>query len=728
MDNDVKHPDAVIEKGQWAARDLVVDRYAIDPADPAADPTANLDAEPPNATADATADARDAEGPPTPATEPPPTSRPTEDAPTSEPDATQVPIPAAAPRPAEVWLVAGDPSVYREPADFDQSAKIVAAFLDRADRVTLAMSGPLNDEQMDEARLLVQPENDDTAYRVRAVVSTDAYPDATEAGRTMYEVLLDRPVRPEHLGRLRLDLPMIPTGLVIARYALDHPRYTPLEATLGPKYTAQATTFRTWCPVATAVAVLLYDNIGDEQPSAVVPLDRGDKGLWETTIAGDLHARPYRYRFHSYGEDRETVDIHAVAADHDSAYALVVDFTRLNPDRWTDDHPPRLEQPTEEIIYEVHVRDYSIHDESQPAEQRGTFLGLTHENPGDDDNPSTGVSHLLDLGVTAVHLLPIQDYTAQVGEYNWGYWTALFNVPEANYATDPHDPMRPIHEFKAAVAGLHAKGLRVIMDVAYNHTSSCYHWSPFENTVPFYYFRTTADGRLRNDAGVGNSLADEKPMVRKYIVDSLKHWAGEYHVDGFRFDLLGTHRFETVQAICETLLDQRPDLTLYGEPWTGGGPTYFPKGAQRGMRMAVFNDHYRQLIRGDLDGTGTGFATGPGGDAWHVVSGISGSIDDFTMSPVETVNYASAHDNLALWDKLVRTHPNDDDDARRAMLKLALGMILTSQGIAFLHGGCDFARTKQGHHNTYNAPTRSTPSTGPAERSSSSTCIATSPG
>lgn len=192
-------------------------------------------------------------------------------------------------------------------------------------------------------------------------------------------------------------------------------------------------------------------------------------------------------------------------------------------------------------------------------------------------------------------------------------------------------------------------------------------------------------------------------MVRKYIVDSASFWVRQYRVDGFRFDLLGTHQPDTVRALLAALLPLRPDLTLYGEPWTGGGPVYFGKGAQRGTRMAVFNDHFRNALRGDLDGTATGFATGPGGDAPAVTRGVAGAIDDFADHPIETINYVSAHDNLTLWDKLRHAHPDADDATLRAMARLATGIVLTSQGIAFIHGGCDFGRTKGGNSNSYNA-------------------------
>jgi pullulanase len=489
---------------------------------------------------------------------------------------------------------------------------------------------------------------------------------------------------------------------VLARDVLDGPAFTASDARLGAFVANGATTLTTWSPVSEAVELLLYEGNAPE-PTRTIPLARGAKGVWSTTVAQDLHGAPYRYRFHAYGERREAPDMHAFAANADSSRSVVVDLDRVKPDGFDTTPEPKLARPTDEILYEIHVRDYSQRDPRVDDDARGTYLGLVHAAPETTDAPSSGLDHLRELGITAVHLLPIHDYTAKVGEYNWGYWTTLFNVPESNYATDPSDPFSAIRDLRTAVTRLHAADIRVILDVVYNHTSDAGPSSPFGAAVPGYFFRTTRDGRLMNDSGTGNALADERPMVRKYILDSLEHWLRQYRVDGFRFDLLGCHRPETVRAACERVKSIRPDATLYGEPWTGGGPIHFGKGAQKGLPIAVFNDHLRNAIRGDLDGTTVGFATGEGGDAAAIRRGVAGAIDDFTREPTETINYASAHDNLVLWDKIAKTAPGASDATRRAMQKLALGVVLTSQGIPFIHGGCDFARTKQGNHNSYDA-------------------------
>ena len=591
----------------------------------------------------------------------------------------------------EVWLLAGDATVHRDPRAIDLTPRVKGAFLDAPDRVTLATTQPLTAEQRRGVAFTVRGDTR-SAPRCTGVEGPGA--------GGVYTLKLSARVKEADVGALGVRVPGMDAASVFARGALDAPEFTPLDARLGAACTPAGTRFVTWSPVSDSVTLLLYGS-DTTKPARTVPLVRGAKGLWSATVEGDLHGTRYRYRFRSYGKDREVPDIHCVAATADSAFSVVADLAREEPADWRTTPAPEVARPTDEVIYEVHVRDFSVADPSCPPELRGTYLGLAQ--PGGERPARSGLAHLKDLGVTAVHLLPVHDFTAKPDEYNWGYWTALFNVPESNYASRAGDPLQPVRELREAIQSLHKAGIRVILDVVYNHTSSTGEWSPFDQTVPFYFHRTAPDGSLLNDAGVGNCIADERPMMRKYILDSLEHWTRDYRVDGFRFDLVGTHTPETVKSVCERLLPIRGDLTLYGEPWTGGGPIRFGKGAQRGLRFAVFNDHLRNAIRGDLDGTATGFATGAGGDAAGVRRGVAGAIDDFAQEPLESVAYVSAHDNLTLWDKLVKAQPQASDATRRAMQKLALGIVLTSQGVAFLHGGCDFARTKGGNHNSYDA-------------------------
>ena len=591
----------------------------------------------------------------------------------------------------EVWLLSGDATVHRDPSAIDLTPRIRGAFLDASNRVTLATTQPLSPAQRKGVAFALR--GDPKAAPRCAKVEGPG-----DGG--VYTIQLSGKVKEADVAAIEVRIPEMSPAPVFARGVLDEPAFTPLDAKLGAFCTPASTTFTTWSPVSDSVDLLLFGSDLKAAPR-VVPLTRGARGLWSATVEGDLHGTRYRCRFRSYGKDREVPDIHCVAATADSAFSVIADLAREEPADWKSTPVPTLASPADEVIYEIHVRDYSIADPACPPELRGTYLGLAQ--PGASKPSRTGLAHLKDLGVTAVHLLPIHDFTAKPDEYNWGYWTALFNVPESNYAARKGDPLQPVRELRETIQSLHEAGIRVILDVVYNHTSTTGAWSPFDQTVPFYFHRTAPDGSLLNDAGVGNCIADERPMMRKYILDSLEHWTRNYRVDGFRFDLVGTHTPETVKAVCERLLPIRGDLTLYGEPWTGGGPIRFGKGAQKGLRFAVFNDHLRNAIRGDLDGTATGFATGPGGDRAAIQRGVSGAIDDFAREPIESVAYASAHDNLTLWDKLVKAQPQASDATRRAMQKLALGIVLTSQGIAFLHGGCDFARTKGGNHNSYDA-------------------------
>lgn len=601
----------------------------------------------------------------------------------------------------EIWVTSGEGGFTTDPSKVDLSLRIEGAFLDGDRTITLALSRPL--ERTERRAIEVFDRRDPArAERIKSV-----------EGDRLLTIELARKVDPADVAQLMLRfdpkastdraLADIAPVAVYARGVLDSAAFSPLGERFGAFCSPGKTDFVTWSPVSDSVELLLYEPRGAPSPTRTIALARGEKGVWRTTVAGDLHGVEYRYRFTNYGVAREVPDMWGFAANTDSSRTVVADLTRLEPEGFATSPQPKLAQATDEIIYEIHVRDFTQRCPNVADGVRGTYLGLVHAGTPSGDGPVTGLAHLRELGVTAVHLLPIHDFTAKVGEYNWGYWTTLFNVPESNYATNPQDPFSAIRDLRAAITALHENDIRVILDVVYNHTSDGSLFSPFGAPAPYYFFRTTPAGRLTNDSGTGNGFADERPMARKYIVDSVAHWLEAYRIDGFRFDLLGCHKPETVRAVCERAKAIRPDATLYGEPWTGGGPIHFGKGAQKGLPIAVFNDHLRNAIRGDLDGTAIGFATGAGGDADAIRRGIAGAIDDFTQEPTETINYTSAHDNLVLWDKIAKTQPSLGDATRRMMQKLAIGVVLTSQGIPFLHGGCEFARTKQGNHNSYDA-------------------------
>jgi pullulanase len=594
----------------------------------------------------------------------------------------------------EAWLLSGEEKVFMDPTKLDYALQIQRAFLDSPDVLHVRLNQPVRAADVSEPAGWVEVQGE--RYPVSGVKAMGH----GEAGSRDLVLKLRRGIDLDKMvSGMTLSLPGVGPATVYAREVLTDDRFHDLDAALGSDYTATATAFATWSPVAERVELLLFKSADVADPYETVAMSKGHGSVWRARVEGDLDGIYYMYRFTSYGEERTVADIYCYAASKDSSRSMVVDLDKTDPPGWDQDVSPVSESPVDEVIYEIHVRDFSVADESCPPGMRGKYLGLAHENPGDI---ATGVSHLKELGVTTVHLLPIQDFSAGMDEYNWGYWTALFNVAEAQYSTNPDDPAQAIRDLKTMIKAMHDAGIRVVLDVVYNHTSTSFSASPFDQAVPWYYFRTTPGGRLRNESGTGNAIADERPMARKYIIDSLKYWVREYHVDGFRFDLLGMMHKESVRQIEKELHAERADLLIYGEPWTGGGPTHFPKGAQKKMGVAVFNDHLRNAIRGDLDGVALGFAMG-GGHEKEIRDGLAGAIDDFAEHPTESISYVSAHDNRTLWDKLTHTLPDADDATKRAMQKLSLGIVLTSQGVAFLHGGSDFARTKLGNHNSYNA-------------------------
>ena len=491
---------------------------------------------------------------------------------------------------------------------------------------------------------------------------------------------------------------------VYARGFLDDKQFRYSGDDLGSRWGAARTTFKVWSPVSSSVELFLFDNAADG-PSEILDMKRGSAGVWYATVAGDLHGKYYQYRLKSYGETRVAADINGYAASSDSKRSVVVDLKRTNPANWSTPRGSSRPQ-VDSVIYEMHVRDFTVDPSSGvKPEWRGKYLGLTQTGttvPGTAQK--TGLDYLKDLGVTDVHLLPIQNFNpANSGVYNWGYETTLFNVPEEQYSTRPGEPLQTILETKLMIQAMHNAGLRVVMDVVYNHTVPAGgDDSAFWQTVPYFYFRTNDQGQLLNESGVGNAVNDDYAMVRKYVRDSVSFWLREYGIDGYRFDLIGMFNKQTVQDISQTLRKIRPDVVLYGEPWTGGGPTRFGKGSQRGTGFAVFNDNIRNAMRGDLDGTKAGFVMGGLTSTTQIMKGIIGSITDFTDSPLETINYVSAHDNLTLWDKLDKAMPDATLEMKAAAAQLAGAIVLTSQGVPFLEGGAEIGRTKGGNNNSYN--------------------------
>ena len=483
-----------------------------------------------------------------------------------------------------------------------------------------------------------------------------------------------------------------------------------LGATFGP----EGTRFRVWAPTASAVELALW---GDAIETLAMAADIA--GTWTLERAGDLHGTRYRYRVLIDGTWREAIDPYGRASTANAEHSVVVDLRRTDPARWTDERPPFSGEAVDAVFYELHVRDFSIDPASGvPEAHRGRWLALTDHGVLTSAGNRSGIDPIRELGITHLQLLPVYDF-GSIDErdalaYNWGYDPVQYNVPEGSYATDPSDPFCRITEFKHAVQSLHDDGLRVVMDVVYNHVFDAGAHA-FEMLVPGYYFRTRADGSLANGTGCGNEVASERAMVRRYIVDSVAYWAREFHIDGFRFDLMGIHDVETMRTVRAALDVIDPSILIIGEGWQMGEALPETQRADQPnaallARIGQFNDTLRDGLKGSVwDRAHRGWVQGDVGMRGAVLDGIVGGIryDEVIgglwgeIEPGQSVSYVEAHDNLTLVDKLRASVPDAGDAEIARLSRLATSIVLLSQGMPFLHAGQEFLRTKHGDENSF---------------------------
>ncbi|BDD00210.1 type I pullulanase [Persicobacter psychrovividus] len=510
---------------------------------------------------------------------------------------------------------------------------------------------------------------------------------------------------------------------------MDYPTY---EGNLWPEYTPTQTVFKLWSPTATAIDLHFYKNGEGDQAEETLSMSKSDNhpGLWTLEVEGDQLGRFYTFQVH-IGDKilDETPGIYAQAVGVNGQRAQVVDLAKTNPEGWNADKRPLLARPNDIILYELHVRDFTI-AENSGSKYPGKFLGLTEEGTKSPDGLSTGIDHIKALGVTHVHLLPSFDYRSvdesklNEPQYNWGYDPLNYNVPEGSYSTNPYDPTVRIREFKKMVQAFHKAGIRVILDVVYNHTGKTED-SNFNLESPGYYYRHTQDGQLSDASACGNETASDHPMMRKYIIESCKYWAKEYHLDGFRFDLMAVHDVKTMNELSAELKNINPTLFVYGEGWNAG-TSPLPK-EQQALKVntvkltdvAAFSDDIRDAVKGSVFvEKESGFIGGQKGLEESIKFGIVGatqhdSIDyqkvnyskaPWANKPSQCINYVSCHDNNTLYDKLKMANPNASEATIEQLDRLAATIVLTSQGIPFLHAGSEMLRTKGGEHNSYNKP------------------------
>lgn len=475
---------------------------------------------------------------------------------------------------------------------------------------------------------------------------------------------------------------------------------------LGMIYSQKETIFRVYSPARKKIQLALYPHMY-EMNRELYNMDRAEDGVYEITIEKDLKGYYYTYIV----EDKyEVTDPYSISSSINSNRSAIIDLEDTNPKGFKEHKIPETKNK-DAIIYEVHVKDFTFHPSSK-VNKRGKFLGFIEKIP-----------HLVELGVTHVQLLPVYDFLTVREEkeyfhndenYNWGYDPELYNSVEGSYSTNPEDPISRIYELKSLIQALHEAGLKLVLDVVYNHTYRTED-SNFNVLAEKYYHRQYIDGNFADGAGCGNEIASERPMVRKFILDSLKYWVEEFKIDGYRFDLMGLVDIDTVELAIEELRKIRPDIIIYGEPWAAGWTPLSDrkttsKGKQSKLGFGLFNDNFRDAVKGDNDGKVAGFVQGNQDYKTGTETGIAGSVyyDEshigFTKTPQESINYLNSHDNLILADKFKKVYTSLDDNGNKRLNKLAHTILFTSQGIPFIHAGNEFLRSKNMVANSYNSP------------------------
>ncbi len=487
---------------------------------------------------------------------------------------------------------------------------------------------------------------------------------------------------------------------------------------LGAVINGDSTTFKVWAPTASKVVLNLFEKGDGVDAYKSVDMTLGDKGVWSYTEACG-HGTYYTYSVTTSVGTQEAVDPYAKAAGVNGKRGMVVDLALTNPEGWnTDISIPEIDSYSEAIIWEVHVRDFSNKIES--SQYKGKYLAFTERGLVNEHGNPVGVDYLVDLGITHVHLLPVYDYASvdetRNDQFNWGYDPQNYNVPEGSYSTDPYNGEVRIAEYKAMVQALHDAGIGVVMDVVYNHTYDAN--SSFNKIVPYYYYRFTDTGANSSASGCGNDTASERYMFSKFMVDSVSYWASEYDLDGFRFDLMGLHDLETMRKIESAVHTINPQALIYGEGWTMGATIDGSKQANQSNiseikptgdaigSVAVFNDAIRDGLKGSVfEKTAQGFINGsPKANINKVGFGVMGGVGvgiGWSVDDAMVINYMSAHDNNTLWDKLLLSNPDDDDDTRNKMNNLGAAIIMLSKGTPFWQAGEEMLRTKGGDENSY---------------------------
>ncbi len=614
---------------------------------------------------------------------------------------------------AEIWLIQGEPEIYYSKPT--TGPKFLGASIESLREIALTTNEKIDTSGLDLSSFNVS--SGDDSIEIASIKSKFVNPVSSELILTLASDLdLGRSYKvvSDYFGTREL----VPGGVYSSKAFEDQFHF---EGQLGPIYSKSSTTLRVWAPTAQNVNVLIYQSV-DGDLAERKPMKKLSKGVWELKLSGDQHLTVYNYEVEFASKKVEAVDPYVYSATVNGKRGVIVDLARTNPSGWPFKQAKFSGSPADAVIYELHVRDLGM-NENSGITNKGKFLSLTEAGTKTPAGDMTGVDAIVDTGITHLQLIPIYDY-ASIDEtkntsFNWGYDPLNYNVPEGSYATDPYDPVSRIKELKTAISYMNSRGIRVIMDVVYNHVYDVSSHS-FQKIVPGYYFRTNADGSWANGTGVGNEVASERSMARKFIVESATYWAREYRLGGFRFDLMGIHDVETMNQIRKSVSKIDPTFIIIGEGWNMGNILEADQkanqlNAYKMPGIAHFNDGIRDGLKGSVfNGPDNGWATGKASARNQVMEGIVGQIaygqglggQWGEIQPTQSVTYVEAHDNLTLHDKLIESVPNATPAQRSQLHRFASSVALLAQGVAFVHAGQEFERSKDGDENSYKSPDR----------------------
>ena len=616
---------------------------------------------------------------------------------------------------AEIWIVQSDATLYQSKPSI--TTKLVTATARTFKTIEVSLNRAASVAEISSSLSVT------SGSKPLAVASIASIPaGATSSNRVLVtlasDFALDGPLAVSHpvYGSATAEL-----GDLYASDEFEKAFHYP-GTDLGFTYTPAATSFRVWAPTAAAADLLVYASDSEKVAGQTIPMTKSVNGTWVVTLPGDQHLTIYNFQVKLGDRLVEAVDPYAKAATINGTKGVVFDSAKTNPSGWLSHNKPAFSGVgTDAVFYELHVRDLSV-DTSSNVVQKGKFLGLTEAGTTSADGKTkTGVDALVDLGITHLQLLPIYDYKtvdeSRNDQFNWGYDPLNFNVPEGSYSTKPADPLNRITELKQTIQYLHSRGIRVVMDVVYNHVFDAGSHS-FEKLVPGYFFRKEADGTFANGTGVGNEVASDRSMARKFIVESSLYWADEYKLDGFRYDLMGIIDVDTMNQVRVGVDKIDNTFLIIGEGWQMGNKLAPSQKANqvnafKMPRIAHFNDGIRDGLKGDVfKPLENGWASGRNSLKVQVMEGITGETASGTkirgswgpLNPDQSVSYVEAHDNLTLFDKLVVSMPKSTPAERKRVFALASSTVILAQGVPFIHAGQEFMRTKGGDENSYKSP------------------------